>query len=72
MKLSIAPFFLFFLLSISTIAQVDRATVNGTVKDATSAFVAGAKVTITAPRALVSVSLSKAQVAYSPSSATTL
>lgn len=50
MKLSIAPLFLFFLLSITTFAQVDRATVSGTVKDATGALVAGAKVTITAPR----------------------
>ncbi len=50
MKQSIVLLFLFTLLSISTFAQVDRATVSGTVKDATGALVSGAKVTITSAR----------------------
>ncbi|MFN0124327.1 MAG: TonB-dependent receptor domain-containing protein [Blastocatellia bacterium] len=49
MKPSITPLFLLFLLSISAFAQVDRATVSGTVKDAAGALAPAAKVTINAP-----------------------
>lgn len=38
---------LFALAAVTTHAQVDRATVNGIVKDANGAIVSGAKVTLT-------------------------
>ena len=49
MNKSFALFFLLILFSASILAQVDRATINGTVKDASGAVVPGARVTVTSP-----------------------